>query len=204
MQTRRWTEQELEMLRCLYNDYDYDQVAAMLGRSRHSVRNKIKNLGWKKTNRVNSSCFKKGQTPHNKGRKMTEWCSAEGIEKLKQTMFHGGHESVDLRPIGFENTDHYGYVYVRVSDTFGDYRDWKRKQRVVWESHHGPVPVGMGVTFKDGDKSNFDISNLELKSPSEQMAENSYRNNYPEDVAALFQLKGVLSRQINKHKRQQK
>jgi HNH endonuclease len=39
---------------------------------------------------------------------------------------------------------------------------------VVWEEHHGPVPRGFKVCFKDGNHMNWDISNLELLSNSEQ------------------------------------
>ncbi|WP_050028894.1 sigma-70 family RNA polymerase sigma factor [Verrucomicrobium sp. BvORR034] len=34
-------------------------------------------------------------------------------------------------------------------------------QRVVWMDHHGPIPHGWNVVFKDGDKRNCSIDNLE-------------------------------------------
>lgn len=34
---------------------------------------------------------------------------------------------------------------------------------LVWEDHYGKIPDNAYVVFKDGDKKNFDISNLKLK-----------------------------------------
>lgn len=34
--------------------------------------------------------------------------------------------------------------------------------RLVWEAFNGAVPVGFFVSFKDGDKSNSSLANLEL------------------------------------------
>ena len=34
--------------------------------------------------------------------------------------------------------------------------------RVIWEEHHGPIPTHQCVSFKDGDRSNCAIENLEL------------------------------------------
>ena len=40
----------------------------------------------------------------------------------------------------------------------------KRLHRAVWESENGDIPNGMQVHHKDGDRSNNEISNLELLS----------------------------------------
>ena len=34
---------------------------------------------------------------------------------------------------------------------------------LVWEEHYGEIPSNAYVIFKDGNRKNFDISNLELK-----------------------------------------
>lgn len=41
-------------------------------------------------------------------------------------------------------------------------REHKRLHRYVWEKHNGEIPKGFHVHHKDFDKSNNDISNLEL------------------------------------------
>ncbi len=41
------------------------------------------------------------------------------------------------------------------------------EHRIVWEDHFGEIPAGMQVHHVDGDKTNNDISNLQLVSPLE-------------------------------------
>ena len=36
------------------------------------------------------------------------------------------------------------------------------KQLLVWEEAHGPVPKGMMIYFKDGDRTNCELENLML------------------------------------------
>lgn len=42
-----------------------------------------------------------------------------------------------------------------------------RLHKYVWEKHNGPVPPGMVVHHKDGNKLNYDLSNLELMDSTE-------------------------------------
>ena len=41
------------------------------------------------------------------------------------------------------------------------------KHRKVWEDHHGSIPKGHSIVFLDGDKTNYDISNLACLSKNE-------------------------------------
>jgi hypothetical protein len=66
----------------------------------------------------------------------------------------------------------------------------------VWEQHKGPVPAKHIVVFKDRNRANCAIENLELIS----MAENAHRNRMwgrmPRELAEAIQLNGVLKRRI--------
>jgi hypothetical protein len=55
--------------------------------------------------------------------------------------------------------------YLRNSRT----NDGKLKMNhvTVWEATHGPIPIGMQIHHKDHDKTNNDISNLQLVTPLE-------------------------------------
>lgn len=46
-------------------------------------------------------------------------------------------------------------------------RKGKRLHRTVWEYHNGPIPEGCDIHHVDGDRSNNDISNLQLLKESE-------------------------------------
>lgn len=48
--------------------------------------------------------------------------------------------------------------------------------RLVWMEHNGPIPEGFHVHHKDGDKTNNEISNLELLSDSMHAREHNDSN----------------------------
>ena len=66
----------------------------------------------------------------------------------------------NYRPVGSERINRDGYIEVKVADP----KTWKTKHRIVWEAHHGEIPKGSIIVFRDGNKLNTDISNLALVS----------------------------------------
>lgn len=102
--------------------------------------------------------FEKGQSPANKGIKM----SPEQYEKCKATMFKKGDMPSKTHPIGTEVINSQGYVLIK-----NDERKWIRKQRLIYEQAHGKIPEGYRVIFADGDKYNFNLDNLVLVSNTE-------------------------------------
>jgi HNH endonuclease len=106
---------------------------------------------------MNKGHFKAGNVPWNKGKKGTTGWST--------TRFKAGAVPPNHRPVGSERkcaTD--GYIYVKVAEGIGQYR---LKQRVIWEQHHGPIPPSNMVVFLDNNRENFDIENLALVSRGE-------------------------------------
>ncbi len=89
-----------------------------------------------------------------------------------------------------------GYLIKKVAINSGR-KDWIQVHVIVWEKENGPVPDGHIVIFKDGNRSNFDISNLECISKRENLNRNSVHR-LPKELAELCQLRGALNRQINK------
>jgi len=104
--------------------------------------------------------FSKGHMPWNTGTK--------GVCKPSSTSFKKGHVPANLKTFGDERIcSKDGYVLVKVDEVnpYTGYRGWYRpKHHVVWEQHNAPIPDDMILRFKDGDKLNCDISNLELVS----------------------------------------
>ena len=102
--------------------------------------------------------FQKGTVPPNKGKKV----SPEKYEKMAPTMFRQGHLPQNTDPIGTEKMLADGYVWVKIDDQPKAKKNvnWKQKHRLVWEQHNGPIPEGSLIIFKDGNRQNFDISNL--------------------------------------------
>lgn len=62
-------------------------------------------------------------------------------------------------PVGEERMSA-GYVYVKVDETGIHKKDWKLKQRIVWERAHGVIPEGHSLIFLDRDPTNCSLDNL--------------------------------------------
>lgn len=199
-----------------YADTPTGELAKQLGTTESAVYWKARVLGIKKSaeylagphacrlrredgsNLGSAHRFKKGGTPWNKG--------LRGIDLGgKETRFQpgqiGGMAAEAYRPIGTERESKGGYLERKVHDGMPLQSRWRAVHLIVWEAENGPLPPGHAIAFKDGDKRNFALANLELVSRAEMMRRNSYHNYGPE-VARLVQLKGAITRQINKREKQ--
>ncbi len=110
--------------------------------------------------------FEKGGEPANKGRPISEWMSPESIARCAEGRFKKGNvpHSAEGKPVGYERVTKDGYTEVKVADrpSRTDRNDnFKMKHWLVWEEAHGePVPPHTVIVFSDGDKRNFEPSNL--------------------------------------------
>lgn len=215
---RRWTADEDAQLRAQYADEPTAVISAALGRPASSVYQRAYALGLRKSQafldspaagRTNGrqgmgTRFPKGHVPANKGLRRPGW----GPGRMKATQFKRGERrgvaARNWRPVGTILTDTEGYHRIKVHEArsgeaygFGNVRVWPLLQRHVWEQAHGPIPKGYNVCFKDGDKSNCALDNLELVSRADMMKRNTVHN-YPKPLASAIQLLGALRRQIRK------
>lgn len=142
--------------------------------------------------------YQPGHIPAQKGIPQREWMTPEGIVASTRTRFTPGHRPANYRPVGSERVNVFGYREIKVEDNrFG----WRPLHRVVWEREHGAVPPGHRIAFRDGNKLNCELSNLELITAAE-MARRNNIHNYPEGFRELVRMRGRLTREINKQKRQ--
>ncbi len=74
-------------------------------------------------------------------------------------------------------------------DNSGYYRHARGEllHRAIWEFAHGPIPVGMEIHHKDGNRQNYDAQNLELVTRSD------HTKHHPRG----FSLWGTEQRRIN-------
>lgn len=205
MNGKPWTKEEIDILIKLYPDHFAKEICEILHRKKASVYYMVAKLGLKATPEkisrsgslsahhpnVIAHRFKKGQTPANKGKKV----SPELYAKMQPTMFKKGQVSLNKRPVGSERVNVDGYIEVKVADP----SKWRLKNRVVWEQHYGAIPPGHNIQFKDHNPLNCTIENLYIISQAEQMGtQNSYLAKYPKELADIIRLKGAVKRQINK------
>jgi hypothetical protein len=222
LRRRPWTERDLRLLRELYPDMLATTVAREIGRSVSSVYQKAiaqglrKSAGFfasdlsgrvmrgKKDPRMTSSQFKPGVTPWNKGVRGSTG-TQEGCRATQFKPGRAAHEASNYIPIGSLRVTKDGYLERKVSDNPGiaPARRWVAEHRLVWEAANGPIPAGRAVVFrpsmKTTDADSIKVEMLEMLTRAQLMQRNSYHTNYPPELRQLVQLRGALSRQINKH-----
>lgn len=206
MSRRHYTPAEEQQIRELYPDMKTEKLAQLMGRETHSIYQKAKAMGIKKSEAylaTPDACrlrrggnigvdtrFKKGVPTWNKG------ISYQAGGASVQTQFKPGSKPHNWVPVGSERLLE-GYLQRKITDTGYPPRDWRMVHVMVWEEANGPVPPRHVVIFKNKDKSDIRLDNLELISRGDLMKRNSYHQ-YGKEVAQLVQLKGAITRQINK------
>lgn len=154
-----WTEEEIEFLREVYPYYPNKEIAEML-KDKFGIEVTDKQLGNARKNNdlpkkviPNSGCYRKGDEPWNKGKKMPE----ETKKKLEKTWFQKGQTTHNHRPLGSTRIDRDGYKLIKIAEP----NKWIVYSRYVYERAHGEkLKKNEAIIFADGDKTNFAIDNL--------------------------------------------
>jgi hypothetical protein len=210
---RLWNPEDDELLRARYPHEPTANLARDLRRSVGSVFGRADKLGLSKSagylagphacrlrrgdNPGVATRFKKGHAPPNKGLRRPGW----GPGRMKETQFRKGERrGVAVRlyqPIGTERISKDGYLERKVNDDLPLQARWRAVHLLVWEAANGPLPKGYAICFKNRDKTDIRIDNLECITRRELMQRNTVHN-YPKPLAETIQLLGALNRQIRK------
>lgn len=172
-----WTARQLTYLRRNYADMKAGDIAIKVHHTVASVHGKARELGLEKSPGFLRRCghlvvntegarrnrFVKGHTPANKGKRIEQFMSEEGIMSSSRTRFKAGRRPHNQRDIGTECTHADGYVYLRLE------QGCVLKHRYVWEQAYGPVPEGCVIAFRDGNRQNCELENLCLMSRGDNM-----------------------------------
>jgi hypothetical protein len=206
-----WDPEIERLFSMLYPVESTKRLADAIGISVFVAYRKAEGLGLKKTDaylasemsgrilrgrvdpRMVATQFKKGQVSWNKGNK--GW-QAGG--RSKETQFKKGQKPHTWNPVGHERITRDGILERKVNDTGVTRADYVPVHRIVWLESGREIPPGHIVIFKDGNRKNITIGNLECISKRENMIRNSYHTRYPKEICKAIQLKGALQRQINK------
>ncbi len=150
---------------------------------------------------------KNADIAHAIGKTLSEIYSIAHRMKLKKSEeyldsirgFKHGSIGPSWMPIGSERIIHRGYLQKKMTDTGKSVRDWKLVHVMLWEERNGKMPPHCAVCFKDGNKANITIENLECITRTELMKRNTIHN-LPRDLVELCQLKGNLTLALKKRK----
>lgn len=131
---------------------------------------------WRKNHRHPSGIdtrFTAGQASWTKGKTLEEICKGnqETLAAVRSTQFRKGNEPWNVVPIGTVITNSDGYKWIKVDDR-KDVRypveNWRAYHRWLWETKNGPIPEGMQLIFKNGDRSDCRMENLTLMTMRER------------------------------------
>ena len=205
---RYWTEGELELLRRNYADTIAADLVDVIGRPLSSIYSKAKKLGLEKSEgfydgpasgRTNgergaSARFQKGNSPANKGKKLPGHGNPA-------TFFKKGQRPLNWMPVGSFRVASAGYLQIKLTDTGYPPRDWVMYHRHLWEQAHGAIPDGHMVAFRPGrrtlERDLITLDALELVSRADWIKRHTLHN-YPKEIVQVHQLRGAITRQINK------
>ena len=212
-----WQAWEEEAMRRLFPESLTADLAKALGLSVYQVTNKAFAMGLRKRPETiahlarersklpghggAATRFQKGVVPWNTGTHFV----AGG--RSAETRFKAGRPAAEARnylPIGSLRLTADGYLERKVTDdpALVPARRWVAVHRLVWEQANGPVPKGMAVVFKAGQKTtkieDLTLNRLECISRRELMQRNSVHTMYPPELARVVQLRGALTRAVNR------
>lgn len=225
---RPWAASEFALMRQRYPHESTSVIATALNRPISQVYQCADRLGLAKTavylaspaacrlrrgdNVGKAFRYPKGHVPQNKGLRRPGWHSG----RMKETQFKRGELSgrakALLKPVGSERISKDGYLERKVREFVATpemtraeanrkrQRIWRGVHLIVWEETNGPIPAGHAVCFKDGNKRNIAIDNLELVARQDLMRRNTIHN-LPPELKETVQLLGRVNRQIRKRER---
>lgn len=218
MKRRPWTEYEDGVLRAHYASTLTADLAELLNRSLSSTFQRARKLGLEKavewiaeTARQRSAKPDHGGRAHQFKPGVPSWSKGTkgrvGVQEgCKATQFKKGRpaeEARNYRPIGSLRITRDGILERKVTDDPSIYpaRRWVSVARLVWEAANGPIPAKHLVRFKHGmatvQADEITVDRLECVSRAEHMRTHTYHQYGPE-VASVVQLRGAITRQINK------
>lgn len=216
MTRRTWTEAELAVLRAEYATTNTRTLAERLGRSEKTTYAQAHKLGLRKDPRYMSevhgalarqvgadSRFTPGMAAWNKGQHYAP--GGRSVEtRFKKGSMNGAAQH-NYRPLGSLRITKDGILERKVTDDHPvPARRWVSVARLVWIEAHGPVPDGHVVAFRPGMHTTVEaeitLDRLECITRTEHARRNSVHRHGPE-IARLTQLKGAITRQVNKRRR---
>lgn len=191
-----WTEEQKMILKRLYPDSTMQEMIAALNHEfdKDQIQKKSQKMGIKKSaafrerfGRDENGRLTCKSAPHNKGKKFEVGGRSAEFRFKKNNM---PHNSV---PVGTIRHEKEGYLKIKIAE-----RDkWELLHREVWKRENGAYPPdNCVIVFKDGNKENCDINNLEMLTRQEFMLRNSMHR-FPEELRKVIHLQSVIRRKIN-------
>lgn len=208
-----WTAEQLEKLRQNYPTTRTADLAETLGAPVTAVYRKAMALGLRKneTFMATSSSgrilrggrlgvqtqFQSAQTPWNAGLKGWDAGGRSG-----ETRFKPGAKPATTMPVGSYRINKDGHLQRKIGEASGaNHKRWRNVAELEWIEANGLVPAGHIVIFRPGMRTavleEITLDRIECISRADNARRNHPANKSPE-LARLVQLKGAITRQVNR------
>lgn len=160
----------------------------------------------KSTPEMQAHQFRKGHVPPNKGKRMPGCAPGRMAETQFKKGDMAGAARSKWKPVGTIMPDTEGYLRIKLRERVpgaGEHgwnsKVWKLYHHQVWEAANGPIPPKHIVRFRDGNRSNCALENLELISMKENAARNHWTKTLPPELAEVVHLTAAIKRKITIH-----
>lgn len=190
----RWTAEKDQFLRDNYLSMPVKTMSVALGFSQSVAFSRMKKLGIvvpdaiKKERRM--AGLNKGRG-WNKDKKQAEYMTSEMIAKTAKTRYKKGNIPHNTLNDGDLSLRSDGYVWIRIKLGV-----WELLHRVIYSNHHQTkLTTQDNIIFKDGNRSNFDINNLEKINNAQLMERNTFIK-YPADLRAAIKALNKLKSKL--------
>jgi Mor family transcriptional regulator len=198
---KRWTQKDIDTLTKLYPNTSTQELCKLLDRKIYALYGQVFKLKLKKSPEylkehvytIQPSVqhqFVKGHKVWNKGVKLGEGFGG------KATQFPKGHKPHNWKPEGSIRTNVDGYKEIKVG------KKYVLLHRHIYVAQVGEIQNDEVIRFKDGNKTNLDLNNLEKISREEHAIRNSVHN-LPEDIKEVVKLKRTITKLITEHGKRQ-
>lgn len=205
------TPEQDEFIKANYLTMPIKRMETVMGRTQTFIRTRMQQLNLVippelTEQRKIDSRIKKGTVPPNKGKKQSEYMSAEAIAKTVATRYKKGNIPgntfaedgvISIRTDRHKKrTNGKPYKYIRLKLGV-----WYPLHQHNWNMKHGKPPKGHCLWCIDGNTLNCEPDNWELITRKENMRRNSIVN-LPPELRESINAVAQLNRKINKLKRQ--
>ena len=212
-QTVQWTAEQIDKLRQHYPTTRTADLADDLQIPLDRVYSKATRMGLRKNDTFLATTasgrihrggllgvqtqFHSAQTPWNAGLK-----GFDAGGRSAETRFKPGSKPHTTMPVGSYRINKDGHLQRKIGEASGaNHKRWRNVAELLWIEANGPLPAGHIVIFRPGMRTavleEITLDRIECISRADNARRNHPANKSPE-LARLVQLKGAITRQVNR------
>ncbi|SRR5579871_759739 len=210
---KAWTADEDAKLKSLWPNTSARALAVLIGCTINQIIKRGQVLGLskdpayiKRTCRIQPGAIppnkgKPGKPPVNKGIRRPGWFAG----RMRETQFRKGCTPINAMPLWSFRVNTDGYLLLKTGKPGPKPNSgWEFVHKLVWEQASGPLPhwTVARLWWKDGDRLNCSLRNLELVPAAEHVSRTTIHR-LPEELKRVIFVKTGLRRRIKNMEKQQ-